>query len=369
MDILNNLFINLYDWLAGALHALLAGLYLVKDAENAIVAAVMALVVVVVLLLWLVLMVLAMIWFERKTAARVQDRVGPNRVGPWGLLQPVADTIKMLIKEDIIPTNADRLVHTLAPIVTAAPAVLAFVVVPWGKGMFPVDLNIGLLWVVAIGSIGTIGIFMAGYGSNNKFSLLGGMRAVAQMVSYEVPQVLTIVVIALMTGSLSLNKIVDAQSGAGGFGWFIFAIPVGPIAFVVYYISALAEVNRTPFDIPEGESEIVAGHHTEYSGLKWGMFYVGEYFNFFLVCCIAVTLFLGGWQGPFLPPYVWFIVKVYALVLLGMWIRMTWPRFRVDQLMGFAWKVLVPIGLVNIILASLFVTYVIPALKQYGLFQ
>ena len=159
------------------------------------------------------------------------------------------------------------------------------------------------------------------------------------------------------------------QGGLGGFGWYILAIPVGPIAFVIYYLSALAEVVRAPFDLPEAESEIVAGYHTEYSGLKWGFFYVAEYFNFFLVCCVAVTLFFGGWQGPFLPPYVWFIVKVYALVLLGMWIRMTWPRFRVDQLMGFAWKVLVPICLVNIILASLFVTYVIPALKQYGLFQ
>ncbi len=368
MDILNNLFPNLYDWLAGVLHALLAGWNLRADVESALVAGIMGLIVVVVLLLWLVLMVLAMIWFERKIAARVQDRVGPNRVGPWGLLQPIADTIKMLIKEDIIPANADRLVHTLAPMVTAAPAVLAFAVIPWGKGMSPVDLNIGLLWVVAIGSIGTIGLFMAGYGSNNKFSLLGGMRAVAQMVSYEVPQVLTIVVIALMAGSLSMNDIVAAQSGWSGLGWYIFAFPVGPIAFIVYYISALAEVNRTPFDIPEGESEIVAGHHTEYSGLKWGLFYVGEYFNFFLVCSVAVTLFLGGWQGPWLPGYVWFIIKVYALVLLGMWIRMTWPRVRVDHLMKFAWKVLVPIALINILLASLFVTYALPALKQYGLF-
>jgi NADH-quinone oxidoreductase subunit H len=363
MDLLNNLFVNLYDWLAGALHALAAGLNLVKDAENAIVAAVMSLVVIVVLLLWLVLMVLVLIWLERKNAARIQDRVGPNRVGPFGLLQPVADTIKMFIKEDIVPTNADRLVHTLAPIVVAAPAVLAFAVIPWGKGMFPVDLNIGVLWVVAVGSIGTIGIFMAGYGSNNKYSLLGGMRAVAQMVSYEVPQVLTIVAIVLMTGSLSLNKIVDAQSGWGGMQWYIFAFPVGPIAFIVYYLSALAEVNRTPFDIPEGESEIVAGHHTEYSGMKWGLFYVGEYFNFFLVCTIAVTLFFGGWQGPLLPPYVWFLIKVYALILLGMWIRMTWPRFRVDQLMGFAWKTLVPIALVNIILAAL----ATPILKAIGL--
>jgi NADH-quinone oxidoreductase subunit H len=323
----------------------------------------MGIIVVTVLLLWLVTLVLSMIWFERKTAARVQDRIGPNRVGPWGLLQPIADTIKMFIKEDIVPTNADHLVHALAPMVAAAPAVLAFAVIPWGKGMFPVDLNIGLLWVVAIGSIGTIGIFMAGYGSNNKFSLLGGMRAVAQMISYEVPQVLTIVVIALMAGSLSLNKIVDAQGGWGGLRWYVFAFPVGPIAFIIYYISALAEVNRTPFDIPEGESEIVAGHHTEYSGLKWGFFYVAEYFNFFLVCCIATTLFLGGWQGPILPPWVWFVIKAYALVLVGMWIRMTWPRFRVDQLMAFAWKVLVPISLINIILASL----VLPLFRAIGL--
>ena len=353
MDFINNLFPNLYEWLAGALHSLLAGFNLVKDAENAIVAALMAIIVVVVVLLWLVVMVLVMIWLERKVAARVQDRVGPNRVGPWGLLQAIADTIKMFIKEDIIPAKADRLVHTLAPMVAAAPAVLAFAVIPWGKGMVPVDLNIGLLWVVAIASIGTIGAFMAGYGSNNKFSLLGGMRAVAQMVSYEVPQVLTLVVIAMMTGSLSMNKIVDAQSGLGGLAWNILAFPVGTIAFVIYYISALAEVVRAPFDIPEAESEIVAGYHTEYSGLKWGFFYVGEYFNFFLVCCVAVTMFFGGWQGPFLPPYVWFLIKVYALVILGMWIRMTWPRFRVDQLMGFAWKVLVPIALVNILLAGL----------------
>ena len=363
MDIINNLFTNLYDWLAGSLHAILANFNLVKDAENAIVAAIMGIIVVTVLLLWLVTLVLSMIWFERKTAARVQDRIGPNRVGPWGLLQPIADTIKMFIKEDIVPTNADHLVHALAPMVAAAPAVLAFAVIPWGKGMFPVDLNIGLLWVVAIGSIGTIGIFMAGYGSNNKFSLLGGMRAVAQMISYEVPQVLTIVVIALMAGSLSLNKIVDAQGGWGGLRWYVFAFPVGPIAFIIYYISALAEVNRTPFDIPEGESEIVAGHHTEYSGLKWGFFYVAEYFNFFLVCCIATTLFLGGWQGPILPPWVWFVIKAYALVLVGMWIRMTWPRFRVDQLMAFAWKVLVPISLINIILASL----VLPLFRAIGL--
>lgn len=367
MDILNSLFTNLYDWLASLLNDWLAGLNLTQDAQSAIVAATMGLIVVTVILLWMVLMVLILIWLERKNAARVQDRIGPNRVGPWGLLQPIADTIKMFIKEDIIPANADRLVHTLAPIVTMAPAVLAFAVIPWGKGMFPADLNIGVLWVVAVGSIGTIGIFMAGWGSNNKFALLGGMRAVAQVVSYEIPQVLTIVAIVLMAGSMSLVKIVENQAGWGGMQWYIFAFPVGPIAFVVYYLSALAEVNRTPFDIPEGESEIVAGHHTEYSGMKWGLFYLAEYFNFFLICCVATVLFFGGWQGPgFLPGYVWFLLKVYFLIWVGMWIRMTWPRFRVDQLMQFAWKVLVPIALVNIILASIALE-VFKNLKWFGL--
>ncbi len=353
MDILNNLFVSLYVWVADLLHGLLGGLGLAKDAEAALVSAIMVLLVITVILLWMVLMVLILIWLERKNAARLQDRVGPNRVGPWGLLQPVADTIKMFIKEDIVPANADKFVHTLAPMVAMMPAVLAFAVIPWGKGMQPVDINIGVLWIVAVASIGTIGVFIGGYGSNNKYSLLGGMRAVAQMVSYEIPQVLTMVPIVLMVGSMSLVKINEAQSGWFGLQWFIFAVPVGPIAFVVYYLSALAEVGRTPFDLPEGESEIVAGYMTEYSGMKWGLFYLAEYFNFFIVCTIAATLFLGGWNGPILPPYVWFILKVYGLILLGMWIRMTWPRFRVDQLMNLAWKVLVPIALVNIVLAGL----------------
>ncbi len=363
MDILNDLFVNAQIWLTDALRALVAGFGLAQDAEAALVAVVMTLLSIFAILLFMVLMVLILIWLERKVVARIQDRLGPNRVGPWGLLQPVADTIKMFTKEDIVPANADRLIHTLAPIIVMVPAVLAFAVVPFGRGMQAIDLNIGILYVVAVGSIGTIGIFLAGYGSNNKFSLIGGMRAVAQMVSYEVPQVLTIVAVVLMAGSLSLNRIVEAQSGWGGLRWFLFAFPVGPIAFVVYYLSGLAEVNRTPFDLPEGESELVAGHHTEYSGMKWGLFYLGEYFNFFVMCSIGATLFLGGWNGPLLPPYVWFIVKVYALIVLGMWIRMTWPRFRVDQLMGFAWKVLVPIALVNIVLTSL----ALPVLKTIGL--
>ncbi|MEW5717727.1 MAG: NADH-quinone oxidoreductase subunit NuoH [Chloroflexota bacterium] len=362
MDFLNNIFTNIYAWIAYWIQSLVAGLNLPKDAESALVTAIMVLLVIIAIILWMVVMVLILIWLERKNAARIQDRVGPNRVGPWGLLQPVADTIKMFIKEDIVPENADHFVHTIAPMIVMLPAVLMFAVIPWGKGMFPVDLNIGVLWIVAVASIGTIGVFLGGYGSNNKYSLLGGMRAVAQMVSYEIPQVLTIVPIVLMVGSMSLVKINEAQSGWLGMQWFIFAFPVGTIAFVVYYLSALAEVGRTPFDIPEGESEIVAGYMTEYSGMKWALFYLAEYFNFFIVCIIGATLFLGGWNGPLLPGYVWLIGKVYALVLLGMWIRMTWPRFRVDQLMNFAWKVLVPIALVNIVLAGV----ALPIFKMIG---
>lgn len=362
MEFLDNIFINISAWLVFWLHAWLEGLNLPKDLESVIVSTIMALVVIVAVILWMVLMVLILIWLERKTAARIQDRLGPNRVGPWGLLQPVADTIKMLIKEDIVPQNADRFIHTLAPMIAMMPPVLAFAVIPWGRGMYPVDVNIGVLWIIAVASIGTIGVFLGGYGSNNKYSLLGGMRAVAQMVSYEIPQVLTIVPIVLMTGSMSLVKINQAQSGWWGLQWYVFAFPVGTLAFIVYYLSALAEVGRTPFDIPEGESEIVAGYMTEYSGMKWALFYLAEYFNFFIVCMIGATLFLGGWNGPLLPGYVWLIVKVYALVLLGMWIRMTWPRFRVDQLMKFAWQVLVPVALVNIVLAGV----ALPVFKMIG---
>ena len=353
MDILNNLFTNIYNAINAFLNGLIGGAGLRPDAASAIVAAIMGLIVVTVVLLFGVGVVLTLIWLERKVAARVQDRVGPNRVGPFGMLQPVADTIKMFIKEDIVPTNADGLVHLLAPVIALAPAVLAFVVVPFGQGMQPTDLNIGVLWVVSVSSIGTVGLFMAGYGSNNKFALLGGMRAVAQAISYEIPQVLTIVPIILLAGSMSLVQIVQKQSAL----WYVFVLPVGLVGFVVYYISALAEVNRTPFDLPEGESEIVAGHHTEYSGMKFGLFYLAEYFNFFIVCTIATTLFLGGWQGPFLPSWLWFIIKTYALILLGMWIRMTLPRFRVDQLMKFAWQVLVPISLINIVLTGILLMF------------
>jgi NADH-quinone oxidoreductase subunit H len=285
---------------------------------------------------------------ERKVIGRMQDRIGPNRVGPFGLLQPIADMVKIITKEDIIPAGADKWVHTLGPIVLVIPVVLSFAVIPFGRDMVPVDLNIGILFIVALGSLATIGIFMAGYGSNNKFALIGGMRAVAQIISYEIPQVLSIVTVLLLAGSLSLVAIVNGQANF----WYVFAIPVGPIAFVIYMISAIAETNRTPFDLPEAESEIIAGHHTEYSGMKFGLFYLAEYLSLFLICAIGSTLFLGGWQGPLLPPWIWFLIKTYVLIFVAMWMRGTLPRFRIDQMMAFAWKVLVPISLVNIVLAA-----------------
>lgn len=363
MDFLNNLFPNLYKAIDAFLHDSFRGLGLRADAESVLVQLVMGIIVVTVILIFAPVTMMFLTWLERKIVGRIQNRLGPNRVGPWGLLQPIADMIKMFTKEDIIPSGADRWVHTLAPIVLVIPVVLAFAVIPFGPSMAPVDLNIGILYIVALGSLATIGIFMAGFGSNNKFALIGGMRAVAQIISYEIPQVLSIVTVLLLAGSLSLVKIVDAQGAWSGMRWFLFAIPVGPIAFAIYVISAIAETNRTPFDLPEAESEIVAGHHTEYSGMKFGLFYLAEYLSLFVVCSIGSTLFLGGWQGPFLPPWIWFLLKTYLLIFVAMWIRGTLPRFRIDQMMGFAWKVLVPISLVNIVLTGVGLPY----LKSLGL--
>ncbi|MBI4785559.1 MAG: NADH-quinone oxidoreductase subunit NuoH [Chloroflexi bacterium] len=353
MDILNDLFVNIYLWLNELIRGLLSGAGLEKYAVDFFAALVMGLIVVIVLVAFAPFLTLTLTFMERKVVARIQNRLGPNRLGPGGFFIIFADMIKMLTKEDIVPFNADRLVHTLAPILAMVPITLILAVIPWGRAMTPVDLNIGVLYVIALSSLGTVAIFMAGWGSNNKFALIGGMRAVAQILSYEVPQVLTIVVVVLMAGSLSLVKIVEAQGGWNGFRWFLFAFPVGPIAFIIFLISAVAEVNRTPFDLPEGESEIVAGHMTEYSGMKWGLFYMAEYLNLFVVSAIGATLFLGGWQGPILPPWIWFFAKTFALVFLAMWVRGTFPRLRMDQLMKFAWQVLVPVSLANIVLTSL----------------
>ncbi|MFQ6016416.1 MAG: NADH-quinone oxidoreductase subunit NuoH [Anaerolineae bacterium] len=302
--------------------------------------------VVSVILGFLVFTMLFMTWMERKVVGRIQDRLGPNRVGPLGLLQPIADAIKLLTKEDITPVGADRVVYNLAPIVVVIPALMVFAVIPFGRGMIATDLNIGFLYIVAISSTSTIAILMAGWGSNNKYSLLGGMRAVAQFVSYEIPMVLAAVGVILLTGSLSMGVIVDAQASLP----FILLQPIG---FLIFLISGVSEVNRSPFDIPEAESEIVAGYHIEYSGLKFAMYFLAEFISAFAISAIATTLFLGGWQGPLLPPWAWFLIKTYILVFVMMWLRGTLPRLRVDQLMGLAWKVLVPLALVNIMVTGL----------------
>ena len=288
---------------------------------------------------------------ERKVIGRMQNRPGPNRVGKFGILQPVADGIKMLTKEDIVPERADKLLHFLAPVLIVIPALLVFAVIPFGRGMTAVNLNIGLLYFLAISSTGTIAIFMASWGSRNKFSLIGGMRSVAQMISYEIPMVLSIVPVILMVSSLSTVDIVEAQSGWGGLKWFVFR-PWGLLGFVIFFLCGVAEVNRSPFDLAEGESEIVAGFHTEYSGMKFALFYMAEFMNSFTLCGLAVTLFLGGWQGPFLPSWVWFFLKTYGLIFVMIWFRGTLPRVRIDQLMGLAWKFFLPLTLINILVAG-----------------
>jgi NADH-quinone oxidoreductase subunit H len=296
---------------------------------------------------------------ERKILARIQNRYGPNRVGPFGLLQPVADGIKMLIKEDIVPDRADKLVHFAAPVLIAAAAIIVLGVIPYGRNMTPFTIDGGILFFFAVGSTTELGVFMAGWGSNNKFSMLGAMRAIAQMVSYELPLIITTLPVVMVVGSLTPNAIVDAQSGytLGVIPhWFVIK-PWGAAAFILFFISGLVESNRTPFDVPEGESEIVAGHMTEYSGFKYANFFMAEYFGMFAVSSLAVTLFLGGWHAPFgflelIPSYVWFFSKLSMLIFVFIWVRGTLPRSRVDQVMNFAWKFMLPMAFTCIVAAA-----------------
>jgi NADH-quinone oxidoreductase subunit H len=296
---------------------------------------------------------------ERKILGRIQNRYGPNRVGPFGLLQPVADGIKMLIKEDIVPVRADKIVHFLAPVLIAATAILTLGIIPYGRGMTPFTIDGGILFFFAVGSTTEVAVFMAGWGSNNKFSMLGAMRAIAQMISYELPLIITVLPVVMIVGSLTPDTIVAAQDGyAFGFvpRWFVFT-PWGAAAFVLFFVSGLVESNRTPFDIPEGESEIVAGHMTEYSGFKYATFFLAEYIGMFAITGLTATLFLGGWHAPvraleFVPSYIWFFAKLGALLFVYIWLRGTLPRMRVDQIMNFAWKFMLPMAFTCIIAAA-----------------
>lgn len=289
--------------------------------------------------------VIIFIWLERRLVGRFQLRQGPNRAGPLGMLQPVATVIKILTKEDIIPSRADKIIFWLAPMVAITPVVLMLAVVPVSDGAVLADLNIGVLYVVAISSITSLGIFMAGWASNNKYSLLGAMRTVAQLISYEMPLILSMVGVVILTGSLSLNEIVSAQS--------VPFILVQPAGFFVFFIASLAEINRTPFDLLEADSELVAGYHIEYSGMKFATFYLTEYCEAIVLSTLTATLFLGGWQGPWLPPMLWLLFKIVLVFCFIVWIRATLPRLRIDQVMAFAWKFLLPLAAFNLLLTAL----------------
>jgi NADH-quinone oxidoreductase subunit H len=296
---------------------------------------------------------------ERKILGRMQNRYGPNRVGPFGLFQPIADGIKMLIKEDIVPARADKVVHFLAPILIAAAAILTLGVIPYGRNMTPFTIDGGILFFFAVGSTTELAVFMAGWASNNKFSMLGAMRAIAQMFSYEIPLIITTFPVVMVVGSLSPDKIIAAQSGYS-LGivphWFVNT-PWGAAGFILFFISGLVESNRTPFDVPEGESEIVAGHMTEYSGFKYATFFMAEYLGMFAVSGLAITLFLGGWHAPlsvlgFVPSYIWFFLKLSVLLFVYIWVRGTLPRTRIDQMMNFAWKFILPMSFTCILAAA-----------------
>ncbi len=295
---------------------------------------------------------------ERKGLGRIQNRYGPNRVGVYGFGQPIADGIKSLTKEDVIPRDADHVVHLLAPLVLVMAAFLAYSVLPIGRNMVIVDLDAGVLFFFAIGSMVELAVFMAGWSSRSKYSLLGAMRAVAQMISYEVPLLLASVVVIMAAGSLSTVSIVERQAGYtwGLPHWYVFT-PWGFVGFMLFMIAATAESNRSPFDLPEGESEIIAGYYIEYSGFKFALFFLGEYLGMFATSALAITLFLGGWSAPFsfltwVPSYLWFFVKLLVIIAAFIWVRGTFPRLRMDQLMGLAWKFMLPMTLLNIVSAG-----------------
>jgi NADH-quinone oxidoreductase subunit H len=304
-----------------------------------------------IVLVGLLLLAAYLVYAERKLLARLQIRLGPNRAGPFGLWQPLADAVKLLTKEDVVPNQADRLIFLLAPAVVAAAALLIFAVVPFGRDwviggrpipMVVADLNVGLLYVLALSSIGVYGVALGGWASNSKYALLGGIRGAAQMISYELSLGLALVPVVMLAGSFSMVDIVAAQSR------YPFLL-VQPLAFIIFFASSVAETKRIPFDLPEAENELVAGYHTEYSGMRFGLFFLGEYVTMTVLGALVAVFFLGGWRGPLLPPLVWFSIKVLAVVFVMIWIRGTLPRLRYDQLMHLGWKLLVPLALLNIV--------------------
>ena len=341
-EMIDQIFVLLKHWLMGY----------VPGAFQPIASAVLS--VVPVLIAFPLLFAITTV-LERKGLGRMQNRYGPNRVGPFGILQPMADGIKSLTKEDIIPRTADQAVHFLAPVMLVIASFVVYAVLPIGKNMVIANLNAGVLFFFAVGSMVELSVFMAGWSSRSKYSLLGAMRAIAQMISYEMPLVLASVVVIMASGSLSTVAIVNMQASYTGIWphWFVFT-PWGLTGFILFMIAATAESNRCPFDMPEGESEIIAGYYIEYSGFKFALFFLGEYLGMFATSAMAITLFLGGWAAPFsfltwIPSYVWFFAKLLTIIMVFIWIRGTLPRLRMDQLMNFAWKFMLPLSLINIV--------------------
>jgi NADH-quinone oxidoreductase subunit H len=309
-----------------------------------------------------------MVLLERKVIAWAQSRLGPMRVGPYGILQPVADAVKLMIKEDITPVRADRWVFTLAPIISMVPALIVYAVIPFGPEvslfgrqvtLYITDINVGLLYIVSVASVGVYGIILAGYASNSKYPLLASLRASAQLISYEVAVTLTLVSVIMVAGSLSMVSIVRAQESAHV--WFGF---LQPVAFVIFFIGGLAETNRAPFDLPEAEQELTGGFHTEYSGMRFALFFLAEYANMIVVSSVATTLFLGGWLRPFpnvawlsflgvVPSWGWFLIKSFVFLYVFIWVRATLPRYRYDQLMRLGWKVLIPLAIINLVVTGI----------------
>jgi len=288
---------------------------------------------------------LFLIWMERKVSAHMQLRPGPMEVGWHGAIQTVADAVKLMGKELITPEEVDKPIFWLAPIVIFLPVLLSFLVIPFSETWIIKDLNVGIILILGFSTLAVLAILMAGWSSNNKYSVFGAIRSVAQNVAYEIPLLITVMSIILMVGSFKLSDIVAAQSRY----WFV---AVQPLAFILYIICATAETNRAPFDLPEAESELVAGFHTEYTGMRFALFFLAEYTNMFIVAAVATVLFLGGWRGPFLPGVIWFLLKVYAIIFVLMWFRWTFPRVRFDQLVTFAWKILIPLAFVNLLITA-----------------
>ena len=344
MKFINDIFINI----AGAIRHFCSWIGLGDVATDLV----MGVVAYVAIILVCVLCALFYVLWERKFAGYIQRRPGPNRLGPNGWFQTIADALKLLMKEDIVPDNADKKLHLTAALVVFAPTMLALAVIPFGDGVVALDLELGLVYLLAVTSLCTLPILIAGYSSGNKYSLIGGMRAVSQMISYEIPMVFSLIGVVILAGTCNMSDIVYAQQDSL---WFIC---YQPVTFIIYLICATAECNRAPFDLPEGESELTNGIYTEYSGMRWALFFLAEYCNMFVAAGIATTLFLGGWSGPILPGWIWFILKTFVIMSLFIWVRWTFPRMRVDHLQSFCWKLLFPLTILNIIVTCVLVYFV-----------